>query len=105
MRPIINETEAMAFDYFKAFGFDEEQIKMLIIQGRKDLEINLDKLELLIQEDPISIEDVSNVLHALKGLIFQLGNHKVAEKLNESRSHLENKKTIEEVRELLFSKE
>ncbi len=104
MKTIIDETEAMAFDYFKAFGFDEEQINMLIIQGKKDLVINLDKLKLLLQEDEISTEDVSNVLHALKGLLFQLGNHEIAEKLNESRSDLENKETLEEVKELLFPK-
>ncbi len=105
MRTIINDTEVIAFDYLKAFGFDEEQINMLIAQGKKDLEINLENLNLLLQKDTISTEDVSNALHALKGLLFQLGNHKIAEKLNESRSDLENRETLKEIEELLFPKD
>jgi len=105
MKKIISETEVIAYDHLKAFGFEDEQITPLIDRAKKDLHENLTKLERLLDEDTISLEDVSNVLHALKGLLFQLGNHDVAEKLNDSRSHLDNKETLEEIVQLLLNDE
>ena len=105
MQKIINETEIIAFSHLKAFGFKEEQISSLVAQGKKDLACELGKLELLLQEDTVSLEDIDNILHALKGLLFQLGNHSIAEKLNESRSHLEDKETLDEIVQILFDKE
>lgn len=102
MKKIISETEVMAHDYFKAFGFEDEQINLLIMQGKKDLHKELTKLEALLHADPVSLDDINNVLHALKGLLFQLGNHVLAEKLNEVRSHLNSEISIKEISQLLF---
>ncbi len=102
MKKIISETEVMARDYFKAFGFEDEQINALISVGKRDLEKELTKLERLLHADLTALDDINNVLHALKGLLFQLGNHAVAEKLNEIRSHLDSEATIKEIAELLF---
>ncbi len=101
MEKIISETEVIAFDYLKAFGFTEEQVNTLVLQGKKDLYKELIKLKTLIYADPVSYDDINNVLHALKGLLFQLGNHDLAEKLNEIRSDLQNKTTLEEIALLL----
>lgn len=102
MKNIISETEVIAYDYLKDFGFNEEQISSLIVQGRKDLHKELTKLETLLDTDSVSLDDINNVLHALKGLLFQLGNHDVAEKLNEIRSHHESEVILKEISELLF---
>jgi len=102
MGKIIRETEVIAYDHLKAFGFEDEQIKPLIDQAKKDLQENLTKLEMLLHEDTISIDDINNVLHALKGLLFNLGNHELADKLNEIKSHLESEAALEEISQLLF---
>ena len=102
MEKIISETEVIAYNYLEAFGFEDEQIKPLIDRGKKDLQENLTKLEMSLHEDTISIDDINNVLHALKGLLFNLGNHKLAEQLNEIKSHLESKASLEEISQLLF---
>ena len=101
MEKIISETEVIAFDYLKAFGFTEEQVNTLVLQGKKDLYKELIKLKTLIYADTVSYDDINNILHALKGLLFQLGNHDLAEKLNEIRSDLQNKTTLEEIALLL----
>ena len=102
MKNIISKTEVIAYNYLKDFGFNEEQISSLIVQGRKDLYKELTKLETLLDADTVSLDDINNVLHALKGLLFQLGNHNVAEKLNEIRSYHERKIILKEISELLF---
>ena len=101
MEKIINETEILAFDYFKAFEFEDKQIAQLIIQGKKDLHRELKKLEILLHANNISYTDINNVLHALKGLLFQLGNHAVADKLNEVKSQNESDTKLKEIALLL----
>ncbi|AKF24263.1 hypothetical protein YH65_01775 [Sulfurovum lithotrophicum] len=102
MKKIIRETEAIAYEHLKAFGFPEEQITPLVDRAKKDLQANLTKLEILLHEDTISIDEINNVLHALKGLLFNLGNHALAEKLNEIRSHLESDVALKEISQILF---
>ncbi len=102
MRKIISDTEVAARDYFKNFGFNEEQINTLIVQGKNDLNKELTKLEILLSDETSSLADINNVLHALKGLIFQLGNYDVAEKLNEIRSHHDRASVSKEISQLLF---
>ena len=104
MKNIISETEIIAYDYLKAFGFSEEQISSLITQGKKDLDKELTKLEtLLLHADTVPLDDMNNVLHALKGLLFQMGNHTLAEKLNEIRSNDEREIVLKELSELLYN--
>lgn len=97
MEKFISQTEEIAFDYLKAFGFKDEQINQLIIQGEKDLRKELIKLETMLQDDEISYDDLNNVLHALKGLLFQMGNHVAAERLMEIKSHLDKEETLKEL--------
>lgn len=102
MKNIIDDTVVISYSYLKAFGFKDEQISLLIEVGKKDLHNELSKLKVLMDADTISLEDINNVLHALKGLLFQLGNHELAEKLNEIRSNLDSKVSLEEISKLLF---
>ena len=59
------------------------------------------KLKIALEEEPISFEDINNILHALKGLLFQLGNYPAAEKMNEIRSDVKGHKSLEELALLL----
>jgi len=101
MEKIISETEMIAFGYLKAFGFSDEHVNSLVDQGKKDLHKSLTELRTLLDDVVVSLDDINNVLHALKGLLFQLGNHDVADQLNEIRSHLESEVTLKEIARLL----
>lgn len=102
MEDIINETEMMAHIYFKDFGFNEDQINTLINQGKKDIYKEVLKLETLLDTDTKRSEEINNVLHALKGLFFQLGNHNVAEQLDEIGEDDSMTGRLKEISELFF---
>ena len=102
MNNIMNETETIAVSHLKNFGFNEDQVSALISQGKKDLDKELGKLE--IQLDTGSVEGINNALRALKGLFSQLGNHNVAEQLNEIREGQGREAKLKEVSKLLFDK-
>lgn len=105
MKNIINETEIMAYDHFRGFGFNEEQIDTLIKQGKKDLQKELTKLKSLLEDDEqVSFNEINNTLHALKGLFSQFGNHHIVEQLNEISSNDEIKVILNQVSVLLFPK-
>jgi len=99
------ELYCIKYYHLKAFGFPEEQIAPLVDRAKKDMDANLTKLEILLHEDTVSIDQINNVLHALKGLLFNLGNYELAEKLNERRSHLESEAGLKEISQLLFDME
>ena len=90
MKTVIAEIEKTALEYFGQYGFSDEEIARLITLGKKDLTTNLTQLESLLQQETIPVEEVNHVLHALKGLIYQLGHHALADKINESRTHLDH---------------
>lgn len=99
---IIKQTESISYQYLKELGFSDEQILSLISVGKKDLEKELLKLKILIDSNDFVLTDINNSLHALKGLLFQLGNHTLAERLNEIRSTLDVKESVETIKQLLF---
>ncbi len=103
MNKIIDETEVVAYEYLKAFGFSDEQIAPLILQAKKDLIKTLNQLEIALNSDEVSVEEVNNGLHALKGLLFHLGNHALADQLNEVRTHLESESDFKKISQLLFN--
>ena len=103
MQRIIRETEEIAYRYLGEFGFSKDEISPLVSTGKKDLEANLIKLKALINSGQICTDEINNTLHALKGLFFHLGNTEVAKELNEIRSDLDNKASIEKIKHLLFS--
>ena len=102
MYKLIEQTESIGYDYLTGFGFDEESVMKLLQQARKDLLSEMTKLENLLDAEDIVFEEVNNVLHALKGLLYQVGNHEVAEQINEIRSHLASQDTLDEIKSLLF---
>lgn len=85
MEQLINETVEMARQHFKGFGFEDEQIEPLLAAGERDLRKELDKLRQLLEQDTADIDSVNLSLHGLKGLLLNMGNTTVADKLVELR--------------------
>ena len=103
MQKIIDQTEKTARTYFGAFGFADEQISALIATGKKDLQSKLSELETLLDAPETTTEELNSVLHALKGLLFQLGNQELGEQINEIRSHLDDESALDDIRRILLS--
>jgi len=103
MKNIILETEQLAYEYLKGFGFSDEQITPLVTLGIKNLSESLEKLKKLLNEEGYSLKDLDNILHAIKGLLLQLGHTQLAQKLNAIRLDLNSPNTVISINELLFN--
>ena len=101
MGNIVIETIEIARNNFKEFGFENEQIIQLLESGKSDLTKELNKLQVLLKQEPIEIDKVNLSLHALKGLFLTMGNVKVAEKLNEFHNESDNRHRITDIKHLL----
>ncbi len=89
MDKLINETVEIARKHFQGFGFEDEQIVPLLEAGKRDLTNELEKLRTLVANERIDIDVLNLSLHALKGLLLNMGNSEVADKLNELREEEE----------------
>lgn len=100
MKKIIEETETIAKEYLSQFGFPEESIASLIEIAKRDIQKEMQKLTELVNDPNADTESINRALHALKGLFFQVGNHAIAEQINEIRSHIDNALAIQEIKNL-----
>ncbi len=82
---IIEKTERIGMEYLTGLGFPEDQVKPLLEQARKDLETEFTRLEELRTAPDPNAEKLDKALHAIKGLLFNLGNHELAERLEAIR--------------------
>ncbi len=101
MQNILRKTQNLAHEYLQSFGFEEEQIETLIKKGTRDLKNELEKLYTLLENENTPIEELNNALHALKGLLFHLGNNALAQELNEVRSQLHSSEDIAIIKNIL----
>jgi hypothetical protein len=85
MRRIVEKTEKIAMEYLTGLGFDRDQVVPLIEQAKKDMVAELIRLDKLRKAEPVDPVALDRSLHALKGLLFNLGNHDLAEKLEAIR--------------------
>ena len=106
MQNIIVETERRAYIFLKEFGFEENEIIPVVTKGISELENTLKKLKTLLgtchEHDKEALDDL---LHALKGLLFQLGNHVLAEKIELLRGCDEVEVLCKELNKTLFPTE
>jgi len=103
MQKIIDETEKAAYVYLKAFGFEENEIVPVVEKGLSDLENTLNKLRtLLASPEKENREKMDDILHALKGLLFQMGNHELAENIEALRGCEDRQKLYNSLNNLLF---
>ena len=103
MQKIIDETEKRAYVFLHEFGFAEQEIAPVIAKGLFDLENTLEKLRNILASSPEGRrEELDDVLHALKGLLFQLGNREIAEKIEALRGYDDPVRQYDDLRRLLF---
>jgi uncharacterized protein with gpF-like domain len=98
MSNIIENTLNMAQNKFKGFGFKDEQIAQLLSSGRQDLEKEIGKLRDILTEDSIETKALNDSLHALKGLLLNMGNAEEANKLIEIKNGDDNTLKIEQIK-------
>ncbi len=102
MKNIIKHTKETAYVYLSKFGFSDEQIIPLIDKGVVDLKRIISEVEVLLNTDPISWDKVDDALHALKGLLFHLGNNPIAEQIDEIRLNQKIINSAQKLRKLLI---
>lgn len=100
MDDLIAETETIAKQYFLHLGFDKASIDNLLRIAKRDLREELEKLKNLLDAPHPDIQQINHVLHALKGLFFQVGHHAIAEKISEIRSDIHKDASIQKIRTL-----
>ena len=102
MKKIMEQTKVTAYIYLSKFGFDDEQINPLIEKGMVDLKRIISEVEVLLDRNTISWDKVDDALHALKGLLFHLGNNPIAEQIDEVRLNPKIDNSVKELRKLLI---
>jgi len=101
MERLISETLKIAQEKFKAFGFKEEQIGQLLDSGRRDLEKEITKLSQLITSEHIDIEQINNSLHALKGLLYNMGNTDAGDIMIDLKNNIDSQESISKIKTLI----
>jgi hypothetical protein len=104
MENLVQISLMIARKKMQGMGFNDEQIDRLLETGKRDLENEFAKLKSLIESDEDNAEAINQSLHALKGLLLNLGNEKLAARFIELRSNesLEEKKR--QLMQLLFDR-
>jgi len=102
MKKLLDDVEKIAYESLSAFGFEEEDVLKLVKQAKKDLIINLDKLKVQLNSNPIDKNELSSVLHAIKGLLYQMGDHSRAEQIDEIREDIDSNESVRDIEKLLL---
>jgi hypothetical protein len=103
MTYLIDQTLVIANKYLQDFGFSEEQVQGLLVQAERDLTKELIRAQDVFEAEPVDHEAVNSVLHAIKGLLFSLGNREMAEKIEALREEDAQSQDILEIKMLLFN--
>jgi hypothetical protein len=101
MEKLISETMQIARERFMAFGFKETQIEQLLESGKRDLEKEISKLSQLIGEDELNFQEINQSLHAIKGLLYNMGNMDAGDIMVDLRNNIENKESISKIKTLI----
>lgn len=103
MSRLIDDILLNAKSYFRGFGFDDGDIEYLLQKGRRDLEMLVQEVNSILESNPVDMELLDKKLHALKGVIMQLGSSDIAMKINQMRDALNNQDTIDNLKEIIKS--
>ena len=98
----VGEITAYAHSYFSEFGFDDEQIERLTLQGTVDLNNLLQQLKEGLEADELKPKEIDDTLHAIKGIVAQLGNTELAKQLTDIRKDLNEGSSLHEIYRLFF---
>jgi hypothetical protein len=101
MEKLISETLQIARERFAAFGFKETQIEQLLESGRQDLEEEISKLSQLIMAEEHDLQEINQSLHAIKGLLYNMGNMDAGDIMVDLRNTIENEESISKIKTLI----
>jgi hypothetical protein len=101
MGRFIEESLNIAAEKFKKFGFSDIQIEQLLASGKRDLEGEVAKLEILLEDETPDIEKINKILHALKGLLYNMGNTEAGDKMADLKEGTGRPEQIEMIRNIL----
>ena len=101
MYRLVEESLRIAKERFGSFGFSKEQTEQLLASGRRDLESELKVLEELLLAGTPDIEAIDKSLHALKGLLYNLGNIEAGDMMISLRESGDIGSNIERIRSML----
>ena len=91
----------IAANKFRTFGFSDIQIEQLLSSGKRDLESEIAKLERLLDSDIPDIDKINQTLHALKGLLYNMGNTEAGDKMAELKENAGTPEQIGKIRKAL----
>jgi len=101
MRQIIERTMQVAYDYLKAFGFEEDKVDATVHKGITELESAFEKLKVLVDCKNFDIEEIDNVLHSIKGILFQLGNSQDGNTVDALRGEIDSSNALKKIEEFI----
>ncbi len=74
----------------------------MVEKGRRDLEATLEKLRLTFEMTHVSDQELDDILHSLKGLLFHMGNNDLAQQVDEMRSDTDRDALERKLKSLFF---
>lgn len=101
MKNIIKNILLESENNLKAFDLDQEDILYLLEKSKNDLEILIEDIENIINSSEIDTQILDEKLHALKGILLQVGSISLAKEINMCRSNIFNSDSIKKLKELL----
>ena len=97
MMLITEKTKKIAHEYLKGFGFDDDKVEITVSKGIDELDKIFAQLKNEINQKDIDTEEVDNILHSIKGVLFQLGNAEDGAFIDQLRSELNDSNIIEKI--------
>ncbi|GEM_PF-3075784 len=88
MYQLTAKTVETAGDFYRMQGLSEEQISLLVSLGEQNLDSELEKLDGLLKQSELQREEIDTILHALKGLLTNMGNVQAVAYITEIRHRL-----------------
>jgi uncharacterized coiled-coil protein SlyX len=94
MKKIVKKTIKTSKEYLTSCGFKDEIIESMLNNYLNNMNKLVDDLEKLLKEHKLNIKKIDKNLHALKGLVAQLNNSKLANKIENIKQNI-NRKDLE----------
>ena len=102
MSGLVEKSLDIAEEKFKNFGFSDVHITQLLSSAKRDLEGEIVKLEEALNSQEPDIEKINHMLHALKGLLYNMGNIEAGDTMTELKNDSTVSEKIEKIRRTLY---
>jgi len=103
MKQLIEETLKIAKERFISFGFSPSQIEGLLTSAERDLTKVIIELETLITSETASTNEIDRSLHALKGLLYNMGNMEAGDLMIELKNNPDKESVKSRIKEIIKS--